>query len=343
MMRKINWGIIGLGNIAKRFSDGFSYTSNSNLLAISSLNDFKFKYFKNKFLIDERFFFKKYEDLINCNEIDIVYITLPNTMHYPWIKKCIEKNKKILVEKPAFNKSEHCSEVKENILKKKLFFSEGYMYRYNPLIENVIETINTGELGNVISMESFFCKNILTKKKFFFFKKKRKIDPKSRLFDQNLGGGSILDLGCYPSSFSLLIASMTKGIDIRDFRLKNIRKEIGPTNVDIDAYAEIHFKNGFFSKIRSSFKNSFGSTTIIYFEHGHLIINNTWNENIEIIKIKKNFKELIKKNLKKNIYAYQIEQVSKSILENKLNPIFPGFTIEETEVNTKILENWINE
>jgi len=57
MMRKINWGIIGLGNIAKRFSDGFSYTSNSNLLAISSLNDFKFKYFKNKFLIDERFFF----------------------------------------------------------------------------------------------------------------------------------------------------------------------------------------------------------------------------------------------------------------------------------------------
>ena len=54
--------------------------------------------------------------------------------------------------------------------------------------------------------------------------------------------------------------------------------------------------------------------------------------------IKKNFKELIKKNLKKNIYAYQIEQISKSILEKKLNPIFPGFTIEETEVNTKILE-----
>ena len=170
----------------------------------------------------------------------------------------------------------------------------------------------------------FSVKIFLQKRNFSFLKKKEKL---------------ILNL----DYLSLLIASMTKGIDIRDFRLKNIRKEIGPTNVDIDAYAEIHFKNGFFSKIRSSFKNSFGSTTIIYFEHGHLIINNTWNENIEIIKIKKNFKELIKKNLKKNIYAYQIEQVSKSILENKLNPIFPGFTIEETEVNTKILENWINE
>ena len=49
------------------------------------------------------------------------------------------------------------------------------MYRYNPLIENVIEIINTGELGNVISMESSFCTNILTKKKFFFFKKKEKL------------------------------------------------------------------------------------------------------------------------------------------------------------------------
>jgi len=342
-MRKINWGIIGLGNIAKKFSDGFAYTNNSNLLAVSSLNDSKFKYFKDKFLINEKYFFKNYEDLINCDKVDIVYITLPNTMHYAWIKRCIEKNKKILVEKPAFCKSEHCLEIKKNILKKKLFFSEGYMYRYNPLIENVIEIINAREFGDAIYMESSFCKNIITKKKFFFFEKKRKINPKSRLFDEKLGGGSIFDLGCYPSSLSLLIASMIKGIDIKEFKLKNIKKEIGPTGVDIDAYAEIHFQNGFFSRIRSSFKNSFGSTTIIYFEHGNLIINNTWDENIEIIKIKKDNKIMNKVNLKKNIYAYQIEQVSKSIIENKFKPVFPGFTIEETEVNTKILEKWVNE
>ena len=342
-MKKINWGIIGLGNIAKSFSEGFFEANNSKLLAVSSLNQQKQNFFKQKFKIDEKFIFKNYEDLLDCDDIDIVYVTLPNNFHYRWIDKCIEKNKNILVEKPAFIYEENAKNIYKKIQNKNLFFSEGYTYRFNPLIHKLVEIIKNDELGKMISMKSNFCNNILTKKKFFFFEKKRKINPKSRLFDEKLGGGSIFDLGCYPSSLSLLIASMIKGIDIKEFKLKNIKKEIGPTGVDIDAYAEIHFQNGFFSRIRSSFKNSFGSTTIIYFEHGNLIINNTWDENIEIIKIKKDNKIMNKVNLKKNIYAYQIEQVSKSIIENKFKPVFPGFTIEETEVNTKILEKWVNE
>ena len=103
-------------------------------------------------------------------------------------------------------------------------------------------------------MESFFGINILSKKKFFFFDKKRKIDPKSRLFSKNLGGGCILDLGCYPSSFSLLIGSLINKMKGNDLKLINIYKEVGETGVDIHSSAELLFPDGFSSKIYGSFK-----------------------------------------------------------------------------------------
>jgi len=341
-MKKINWGIIGLGNIAQTFSEGFNNTNNSRLLAISSLNNTKLEQFKSKFNIEENYTFNSYEDLLNCSDIDIIYITLPNNLHYEWIIKCIEKNKKILVEKPAVLTFIEAKSIEKKILEKKLFYTEGYMYRYYPLIKQVIEIIKNGEIGNLISMESSFGSNLLTKKKFIFFEKRKKIDVNSRLFDKKLGGGCILDLGCYPASFSLLIASLMENVNHKKFEISNIKKKIGSTGVDIDAECELFFEGGFKSKIKASFESDIGNKTIINGTKGILIINDTWNEANKVDKIINNKKEVIKNKMMMNNYSYQIENVSSSILENKNETIFPGFTIEDTLLNTKILENWLN-
>ena len=168
-MKKINWGIIGLGNIAQTFSEAFNNANNSKLLAVSSNNNIKLEKFKNRFNINQKYIFSSYEDLLNCEDVDIVYITLPNNLHYNWIIKCIEKNKKILVEKPALMNLSDAKKIENKILGKNLFFTEGYMYRYYPQIKKLIEIIKNGEIGNPISMVSFFGSNLLTKKKFFFF------------------------------------------------------------------------------------------------------------------------------------------------------------------------------
>ena len=62
-------------------------------------------------------------------------------------------------------------------------------------------------------------------KKFIFFNRSKKIDPNNRLFNKKLGGGCILDLGCYTTSFSLLIASLVKNINHKNFELKNVKKK----------------------------------------------------------------------------------------------------------------------
>lgn len=342
-MNKINWGIIGLGNIAKIFSEGFYDTDNSRLLAISSHNNKKLEQFKNRFAIEDKYAFESYESLLSCKDIDIVYITLPNSLHYEWIIKAIEKNKKILIEKPAVLNLVEAKNIKEKILKKKIFFTEGYMYRYYPQIKKVIEIIKNGEIGVPISMETSFGLNLLSKKRFIFFNKNRRIDPNNRLFNKKLGGGCILDLGCYPTSFSLLIASLIKHINHKNFEIINIKKKIGATGVDIDSACELLFNGGFRSKIKASFENNLGKKSIINGDKGSLIINDTWNGMNEINKNINGKKIIIKNSMTKNAYSYQIETISRSILENKNHTFFPGFEIEDTLLNTKILEKWLNE
>ena len=99
------------------------------------------------------------------------------------------------------------------------------MYRHDTQIKKVIELIKNNEIGKPLSMESSFGVNILTKKKFYFFQKEKKIDKNSRQFNNQLGGGCILDLGCYPTSLTLLICSLVKNIDCNKFKITNRQME----------------------------------------------------------------------------------------------------------------------
>ena len=159
-MKKINWGIIGLGNIAQSFSDGFFNVNNSKLLAVSSRDSKKLERFKNKFNIHKNYVFSDYEEILDCKDVDIIYIALPNNFHYKWIIKAIKKNKRILVEKPAVLNFSDAKKIQKKILEKNLFFTEGYMYRFYPQIKKIIEIIKNQEIGIPFSMETSFGSNL---------------------------------------------------------------------------------------------------------------------------------------------------------------------------------------
>ena len=342
-MKKINWGVIGLGNIAQKFLESFSEVKNANLVAIASNDKFKLEENKNKFNINNDFVFNDYEKLIMCNKVDIVYISLPNSFHFYWIKKCIENKKKFLVEKPATLNFQEAINLKSIIENNNLFFAEGFMYRYDPLIIKLIELIKSNEIGDLLSLESSFGVNILTKKNFLFFKKKKKINKNSRQFNKQLGGGCILDLGCYPTSLTILMASLMKNLDYTNFEIKVLNREIGETDVDINSEAEIIFQNGFKSNVKASFKHNLGNNTLVKGKNGEINIKNTFLGIKEIEVNLKNKTYKINKRINKNIYAIEIENISQNILEQKSTVMYPGMRIEETFINMKILESWRND
>ena len=345
-MTQVKWGIIGLGNIALKFSEGFQYTKNAKLFAISSRNKNKLQAFKNRFQIDDNYCFTNYDSLLECKDLDIVYIALPHSLHYEWVMRSIEKEKNILVEKPATVNFLQMTNIKNNLKDKNIFFSEALMYRYHPQISKVIELLKNNVIGNLVSMESLFGFDALGRKKIFGIKLnklKKKPDRNNRLYNKELGGGAILDLGCYPVSFSIFIASLISKFDFIKTKVLNKKKEIGPTGVDMNSFAELYFENNFKSTVGASLTQNLGKKTKIIGTKGELVLNDTWSPfNPSLIQINGENKETIEIECHDNIYTYEIEALSKCILENKKEPDFPGITLNETLKNMKILDEWLN-
>ena len=341
-MKKINWGIIGLGKIAEKFAGGFNFSKNANLLSVSSLNEKKLKKFKKNFALNEKYCFTNYQDLINCKDIDIIYIALPNSMHFKWILKCIENKKNTLVEKPAVMNIFEINEIKKLLKKQNIFFSEAFMYRYSPHFIKLIDLIKNNTIGELSSIESSFGIDVYNPKKFLGITIK-KPNLNNRLFNKKLGGGAILDLGCYPVSLSTYLYSLIDKLDSNKIKLDKVEKVFCPSGVETYAYAEINFNNYFKCKILASFEKNLGQKTKIFGNKGTIVIDNTWspktNCKIEILGEKKNIFNI---RLSENIYSYEINQISDHLLKNKTYPEFPSINVDEIINNTNILYKWIN-
>ena len=338
----IKWGIIGLGNVAHEFAKSFYNTKNAKLIAIASKSENKLSRFKANFNIDTNNCHNDYEKLLNNNKVDIVYIALPNSLHYEWVHKSLEFKKHILVEKPAFINFEETLKIFNHPNFNNFFIGEGFMFRFHPQIMKIIELLKDNSIGQIISMQSSFGKNLLSKKSFFGLFNSSKFNKKKRIFSKSLGGGAILDHGSYTVSMSLLIASLIDGVDIENFILsENKKKKI--ENIDVDSSVKLIFDKKFQAEITASFSKDIGNSTRIEGKDGKILITNTWNSDEgEIILINEE-KKIFKIKNEKNIYCREIDEISNDILNNKKEASFPGTNKKEILIGSKILDRWINE
>ena len=178
----IKWGIIGLGNVAHEFAKSFYNTKNAKLIAIASKSENKLSKFKANFNIDTSNCHDDYEKLLNNKIVDIVYVALPNSLHYEWVHKSLDFKKHILVEKPAFINSQETQSIFNHPNFNDFFIGEGFMFRYHPQIIKIIELLKDNSIGQIISMQSFFGKNLLSKKRFFGLFNSSKFNKKKEFF-----------------------------------------------------------------------------------------------------------------------------------------------------------------
>ncbi len=342
MKHIVKWGIIGLGNIAFEFANAFYNADNAQLIAVASKSNEKLIKFKENFNLKDENLHDNYEKILNNDQIDIYYIALPNSLHFEWVSKLVEKKKNILVEKPAFVSTKEAERIFNNNNFKKIFFGEGFMYRYHPQISEMINIIEAGEIGNLIKMESNFGINLIYKKNFLGFSLK-KLNKDKRIYNKKIGGGVILDQGCYTTSMSLLIASLIKNLDITNFKIEDIKTNFLESDIDVSSYAKINFDDKFNSYISASFTENLGKRTSIIGDNGKIVLENSWNSDQCILELsgKINKKKIF--NNTKNIYTLEIENVSKDIIEGKKEASFPGANKKEIFYNTKLISKWINE
>ena len=310
----INWGILGLGRMGSTFANAINETSNSKLIDIASKSGKTFNDFENK----------TYEDLINNKDIDAVYISTLNNTHKDLIKLLSDKNKKILCEKPVSMNLKDMFEVEKIISEKKIQFYEAIAYYSHPQTIELLNLIENDEIGEIKTIES----------SFGF---KAKFRPSSRIYNKELGGGSILDLGCYPISFFMLFANSKDKISLNDKKLSYAK-----SGVDDEATANLEYNNKFKGKIKVSIKSNLENSCVIHGTKGSIKVNSPWLPKKETIIEISNKNHFYIKQIKSNlsVYANQIENVSKSFMDENLKNNL--FGIEKSSISMRLINDWMN-
>ena len=125
----INWGIIGLGNMANRFASSLNDVKNTKLLGVASRSFLRLKRFGDKYNIEKKYRYRSYDEILNCNEINAIYISTLNNTHTEIILKAIEAKKNILCEKPIATNYDDTVKIFEKLNNSGVFFLEGIAYR----------------------------------------------------------------------------------------------------------------------------------------------------------------------------------------------------------------------
>lgn len=190
-MKKIKWGIISTSNFAQTvILPSLKNCSNTVITGISSRDQSKADGVARKFGIENAY--GSYEELLADKEIDAVYIPLPNHMHKEWIKKSLASGKHVLCEKPISLNADEAEEIREFAKGyPKLKLMEGFMYRLNPRWIKVKDLVSKNVIGKVKHIQSFFS----------YYN----VKPDNIRNNPEIGGGGLMDIGCYCISSSRFI------------------------------------------------------------------------------------------------------------------------------------------
>jgi predicted dehydrogenase len=192
----LRWGILGTGNIAHTFANDLQYIDEGVVTAVGSRSQPSADAFGERFGVPLRF--DSYEALVDCDQIDVVYVATPHPMHFANAMLALDHDRPVLVEKAFTLNAREARQLVAAARAKKLFLMEAMWTRFLPHVVAVRTLIAEGALGEIVSVEADHGQ---------WFEP----DPASRIFAPELGAGALLDLGVYPVSF----ASMVLGVPER--------------------------------------------------------------------------------------------------------------------------------
>src|SRR5579884_3712182 len=189
----LRWGILGTGNIARQFAGAFGTAQRSVLAAVGSRELSSAQTFARTHGIPEAF--GSYDQVLASGDVDAVYVSLPNSMHHQWTIAALRAGKHVLCEKPIASNSAEAEEMFEVARRQGRVLMEAFMYRSHPQTLAVIEAVRAGAIGQVRLIRTSFCYRTM------------RIAGNIR-FDPKLAGGALMDVGCYCTDFSRLIAGV---------------------------------------------------------------------------------------------------------------------------------------
>jgi predicted dehydrogenase/aryl-alcohol dehydrogenase-like predicted oxidoreductase len=329
---KLNWGIIGTGNIAKTFAKGVAGSQSGTVVAVGSRTQQSADKFGDEFKIPHRH--ATYEGLFENPEVQAVYISTPHPMHAEWAIKAAEAGKHILCEKPLTLNYPTSMAVVEAATQNNVLLMEAFMYRCHPQTAKLVELIQSGAIGEVRVIHATFAFHGPS-------------DPKSRVNAPELGGGGILDVGCYTASMARLIAGAANGKAFENPQVLKAVGHLGETGIDGWAVASLKFPNDIVAQLSTGVHVSQESTVRIFGSEGSIFVPSPWfcSETDGAVKIVLNRigqgSEDVIVETDRSLYAYEADLFADSVAAGKV--VFPAMSPEDALGNMQTLDMWRKE
>lgn len=250
----INWGIISTGKIAGKFAEDFIRVKNGKLLAVGSRSETSAKAFADRFQIERTY--RSYEDLAADPDVQAVYIGTPHHLHYDNALMCLRNGKHVLCEKPLAVNAGQVKEMFAVAKDQNCLLMEAMWTFFLPVIQETRQWIHHNEIGKVTFLQA----------NFGF---KPPFNPLGRLFNPELAGGALLDIGIYPLSLAWWIfGEWPSKITTRGY--------LGTTGVDEQCVLLLEYEDQRSALLTFSLRCDLSNEALIYGETGHIHIPNFW-------------------------------------------------------------------
>lgn len=182
----LNWGIISTAKINQALINPMRLSARNTLLGVASRSLERAKEYASEWNIKRAY--GSYQDMLEDQEIDVVYNSLPNHLHAKWSILALEAGKHVLCEKPLAISLQEVDQMRAASVQNGKILAEAFMYRHHPQTQLVKQIVDSGRLGELRVIKGAFTFNLT--------------NPENIRLDPEMGGGSLWDVGCYPISFA---------------------------------------------------------------------------------------------------------------------------------------------
>jgi predicted dehydrogenase len=217
----VRWGILSTGKIARAFANALKDTPGAVLAAVASRDLATAQAFGSEFGAGAAY--GSYQQLADAPDVDLIYIGTPHPMHFENALMALHAGKGVLCEKPFTMNLREAEQVVALARSKKLFLMEAMWTRFLPALAEVRRIIASGEIGAVHQVVADFGFTA-------------SFGPEHRVFNPDLGGGALLDLGIYPLSVAAALLGPVESV--------RAQAEMGATGVDVQTGFTLRHQGG---------------------------------------------------------------------------------------------------
>jgi predicted dehydrogenase len=333
MADKLNWGILGAGYIGGRFAEGLGHSETGRLVAVASRDQAKADAFARKFAAkkSEVRAWGSYEAILADPTVEAVYIATPHPMHAEWAIKAAEAGKHILCEKPLAMNHREAAGVVAAARKHDVFLMEAFMYRCAPQTARIVDLVRGGALGQVRVIRATFSFQTGW-------------NPEGRLLNKKLGGGGILDVGCYPVSIARPIAGLAAGKDFAEPEGLEAFGYLGATGVDEWAVAILRFPGDVMAVLSTGVQVAQDNAVCVFGTEGYLEIPWPWGPSREggttQMTLRRNGEPAKEISVKTTKWIYGLEADAVAANIERRQAASPAMSWDDSLGNMKVLDRW---